>query len=72
MYYTDDFLAAAFRARVLDELRLRHVPIDHRHFNEYMDAMAPLVMPEGDSPACWADSFCEAVGEARPPRVVVA
>jgi hypothetical protein len=58
--------------RVLDELRLRHVPIDRRHFTEYIAAMRLLVMPEGDTPAWWADAYIEATtGQAAARRVVV-
>jgi hypothetical protein len=71
MYYTDEYRHEEFVATVLTELRLRHVPFDRREFNEFMEAMRPLVMPEGDSPKWWADAFLEAMGQGRAPRVIV-
>ncbi|HYT93560.1 MAG TPA: hypothetical protein VEL76_32880 [Gemmataceae bacterium] len=59
-YYTEEFLHDRFLATVHTELHLRHVPFDRREFTEYMAAMKPLVMPEGDNPAWWADTFLEA------------
>jgi hypothetical protein len=52
----DDFLAL-----VLADLRLRHVPFDHRRLQEFFDGMWPLVAPD-DQPDRWADAFLEASG----------
>jgi hypothetical protein len=71
-YDTEEYLAQQFAARVLEELHARGMAVDRRQFAEFMEAMGPLVMPEEDSPAWWADAYLEATtGEARAPRVVV-
>jgi hypothetical protein len=72
MYYTDEYLLDEFLARVRAELALRGHPVDRREFNEFMRAMSPLVMPEDDNPAWWADAYLEATGERAPaPRLIV-
>jgi hypothetical protein len=59
MYYTDDYRFEEFRALVLNELRLRHVPFERAALFEFMRAMRPLVTDD-DSPQWWADAFLEA------------
>jgi hypothetical protein len=56
---TEEFIHDRFLDQIRTELRLRHVAIDRREFDEFMAAMRPLVRPEGDSPAWWADAFVE-------------
>ncbi len=46
-------------------LRLRHVPIDRRDFDEFMRVLGPLILPEGDSPVWWAGTFVEAMCRMR-------
>jgi hypothetical protein len=73
MYSTEVSRLDEFLARVRAELALRGHPVDRRKFNEFIQAMTPLIMPERDSPDFWADAYLEAMGEpAHPPRVVVA
>jgi hypothetical protein len=69
VYSTDDYRHEQFLALVLTELRLRHVPFDRRAFEEFMEALKPLVC-EGDSPAAWADAFLEAHPAAGEPSAV--
>ncbi len=60
-YYTDEFRHEQFLATIRNELRLRSVPVDRREFDEFLAAMKPLVMPEGDNPVWWADALIEAM-----------
>jgi hypothetical protein len=49
-----------FLALVLNELHLRHVPVDRRDFKNFMRGMKALWV-EGDTPQWWADTFQEAM-----------
>jgi hypothetical protein len=59
MYYTDDFHFEEFRALVLTELHLRHVPFERRDLFEFLRVMRPLITDD-DTPIWWADAFLEA------------
>jgi hypothetical protein len=49
-----------FAALVLNELHLRHVPVDRRCFDEFMRVMGVLILDD-DNPAWWAATFLEAM-----------